>query len=199
MAFRCISIFAAEKSDICEAPYRNVYLVFVVWYLPEFCLPRIPLRVWVTAWFLISVPCRPHRASVWQGKPSQLTAGDGPVQCWDYFASGSKAWAPLRSVIGLHIFLGSGLGACIFLDSVCVALRQLSLVPFSRKPTDSGNIFLFFIKYFFKAIGKIACPQERKTRNQRDNKGTKLSLESLFDFPVILELWFLIFLNLALG
>lgn len=138
----------------------------------------------------------------WQWKPSQLTARDGPMQCWDYFASGSKAWAPLRrSVIGLHVLLGSGLGACIFLDSLSVLPYDSSLLSHFPTNPQTGNIFiyLFLLNIFFKAIGKIACPQERKTRNQRDNKGTKLSLGSLFDFPVIHELWFLIFLNLASG
>ena len=119
------------------------------------------------------------------------TARDGPMQCWDYFASGSKAWAPLRrSVIGLHVLLGSGLGACIFLDSLSVLPYDSSLLSHFPTNPQTGNIFiyLFLLNIFFKAIGKIACPQERKTRNQRDNKGTKLSLGSLFDFPVIHEL-----------
>lgn len=158
-----------RKSDICEAPYRSVYLVFVVRYLPELCLPRKPLRVWVTAWFFISLPCRPYRASVWQWKPSQLTAGDGPVQCWDYFVSGSKAWAPLRrSVIGQHVLLGSGLGACIFLDSLSVLPYDSSLLShFPTNPQTLGIYIYILINFFPQRYREDSLPTGKKNQKPK--------------------------------
>jgi len=106
----------------------------------------------------------------WQWKPSQLTAGDGPVQCWGYFTSGSKAWAPLRrSVIGLHVLLGSGLGACVFLDFLSVLPYDSSLLSHCPTNPQTGNIFIFifFIKYFFQSYREDSLPTGKKNQKPK--------------------------------
>lgn len=201
MVLRCISKFAAENLTSVKLPTE----VFI------WCLLCGTSQSLACQGNLSECEWQPGSSSLCHADHTGLQFGSGSQASSQQEMAQCSAGTTSRVVLKLGL-LWVGLnwparltwkwpGSMHFLRfSVCVALTTaLSCPIFPQTHRLWEYIYFFNYIFFFKAIGKIACPQERKTRNQRDNKGTKLSLESLFKFPVIHELWFLIFLNLALG
>lgn len=175
-------------------------------------MPRKPLRVWVTAWLGVYVQCRPHGASTdavdakAASNRRQARAALGLICGWFWNLVSSEKfcncpacliWKWARSVGLLRI-------------SLCYSRRALCYPIFLQthriSPPPNTHILqeCFYLKnyiYIFWSYreDKLSHRKEKPETKQKNNKGTKLSLESPFEFPCGHDLWFLSFFNLVLG
>lgn len=164
-------------------------------------MPRKPFWIWVTAWLSIYMQYGPHGASsdTVDAKPAsnrrQARAVLGLIcgWLWNLVFSEKSCNCPA------HLTWKRGWSMGLLRVSLCYPRTALCCPIFlqTHRAPHPGSVFIKK-NFFFEVIGKRNCPIGKKTQTLNKETIKGLNSES-FEFPCGQDLWFLIFLNLALS